>query len=257
MSLIHAENISFKRNREWILEHVNLDLNPGELVGLIGPNGVGKTTLLKIMLGFLKPDRGCTYLDSKPVHDYLREERAKMLGYLAQEREVHWPLTVRRVVELGRYPYLQTWQKIAASDEKIIEQAMKDADVFHLQERPINELAGGEKALSLLARVLASEPKIILADEPVAGLDPNHQIQVMEVLKRYAENNRGVIVVLHDLALAARFCHKLCLIHDKKVLAAGTPEDVLTEEYLRQSYQVEVKRMREDGEFYVLPWRRL
>jgi len=254
---VETHDVSVNLGNRWVVDHANLELHQGEMVGLIGPNGAGKSTLMKTIAGLQFYQKGVVSVLGKEVFASYHSTLAKDVAYLPQSHEVHWPLTVRRVVALGRLPYLQPWQKLSAADDALVDEAMQEADVAHLADRSIHELAGGERTLTLIARVLANQSQIILADEPVAGLDPNHQIQVMQLLRERAGNKKTVLVVLHDLALAARFCHKLYLIHKGKILAAGEPKKVLSPENLAASYHIEAKYSPDPDEFYVLPWKKI
>ncbi len=256
MSCVIAQNVSVKLSDRNVIDNIDMQIDPGELIGRIGPNGAGKSTLIKGIAGLLPFTGNIEVLGEKVRQDNHRN-LSKLISYIPQAREVHWPLTVRRVVSLGRMPHLQPWQKLNTRDEGIIYRAMREVDVYHLRDRVIDELAGGERALVLLARGLATEPSLILADEPVAGLDPGHQIQVMELLKKRAGSGSGVLVVLHDLGLASRFCHKIYMIHEGKMIASGNPKDVLTPENLKKSYSIEAYVNDYEGDFYVLPWRQL
>ena len=251
MKLIDAQKIRVNFDGLGILQDVDLELRKGEVLGLIGPNGAGKSTLLKALIGEIKPEAG-----SIKVLDGKREHLAKRLAYLPQGQVIHWPLSVKRLVSLGRIPHLMPWELLGPEDEKAIVQAMKDTDVAHLADRFVDHLAGGERNLVLLARALATQPSILLADEPVQGLDPAHGLQVMELLSRFVNHERGAIVVLHDLTLAARFCHRLVLLHQGKVLASGKPEEVLSPENLKKSYHIEAKYGTEN-DFYIVPWRKV
>ena len=188
--------------------------------------------------------------------DGKKDHLARQVAYLPQGQVIHWPLSVKRLVSLGRIPHLMPWEQLGPEDEKAIAQAMEDTDVAHLRDRFVDHLAGGERNLVLLARALATQPSVLLADEPVQGLDPAHGLQVMELLSRFSNFERGVIVVLHDLTLAARFCHRLVLLHQGKILASGKPEEVLVPENLKKSYHIEAK-YGTGGEFYVIPWTKI
>ena len=250
MKLIEAEKIRVSFDGLEILQDVDLELRKGEVLGLVGPNGAGKSTLLKVLIGEVTPELGSVrLLDGKK--DFI----AKKVAYLPQGQVIHWPLSVKRLVSLGRIPHLMPWEQPGPEDELAVAQAMEDTDVAHLKDRFVDHLAGGERNLVLLARALATQPSVLLADEPVQGLDPAHGLQVMELLSRFANSERGVIVVLHDLTLAARFCHRLILLHQGKVLASGRPEEVLVPGNLKKSYHIEAKYGTGDA-FYIVPWSR-
>jgi iron complex transport system ATP-binding protein len=256
MKLLEVKNLSVSLDGIHAIEDVSFSLEKGEIVGLVGPNGAGKTTLLKVLAGVLKPQKGEAWISEESVRAIAPRILARKLGYLPQEWEVHWPLTVERVVALGRIPYLMPWEDLKDEDEKIIEDAMRATDTFHLRGRRVDHLAGGEKALVMIARLLAGSPEILLADEPVQGLDPYHALQIMELLRRIASEERGVLVVLHDLALASRFCHRILLLHEGKIVASGPPDKVFVPENLKRSYHIEAKYGNGDG-FFVVPWQRI
>jgi iron complex transport system ATP-binding protein len=247
MKLLEARGLTVSLDDAKVLHDISLALERGEVLGLVGPNGAGKTTLLRILAGLLKQDSGSVIAGSSgPL--------AKELAYLPQGQEIHWPLSVRRLVELGRIPHLMPWQEPGAEDETAVEDAMRDTDIFHLADRSVDHLAGGERSLALLARALATKPSALLADEPAQGLDPSHSLQVMELFRKFAKEGRGIMVVLHDLTLAARFCDRLILLHRGQMIAQGKPEAVLTPENLAETYGIEAKYGHE--EFYVIPWAR-
>ncbi|MDD5217804.1 MAG: ABC transporter ATP-binding protein [Candidatus Omnitrophica bacterium] len=257
MNLIEAKDISVSLGGRVIVDHVSLAVGKGEMVGLIGPNGAGKSTLMKTLVRILRFQSGSIDLMGQPIHRMDRKILARKLAYLPQGQEVHWPLAVERVVALGRIPYLMPWQDLSDFDDQKIREAMTCSDVLPLARRQINQLAGGEKALVMLARALASEPEVILADEPVAGLDPNHQIQVMQLLKDLAGKGRGIIVVLHNLTLAARFCKQLFLMREGKIYASGDPQAVLKPENLKVAYGIDARYGHYEGEFFIVPWQRI
>ncbi len=258
MSVLAARGINLSYGPARVLDGADLELRPGELLGLIGPNGAGKTSLLRVMAGLLKPEAGTLTLDGRPLADLSRRERARAVSYLSQGRDLHWPLTAERLVELGRLPHLGPFSRPGAVDAAAVEDALTACDALAFRHRPVTSLSGGERARVLLARALASEPALLLADEPVAGLDPYHQLQVMEVLRARADAGTGVLVVLHDLALAARFCTRLALFEGGRVAAEGPPGRVLDPARLGAVYGVEMATaLLPDGERLQVPWRRL
>jgi len=236
--MLRGEHIRVVRNETCILDGVDVALMQGEMLGLIGPNGAGKSTLLSALTG-LRESAGTVYLQGKRFADHTRKQAATQIAYLPQSHAVQWPLKVQRVVELGRLPHLPWWRSGNSDDARIIDDAMQNAEVAHLSQRIVTSLSGGERTRVLLARVFATQAAIILADEPVASLDPYHQLHVMELLQQHARNGGAVIVVLHDLTLAARFCDRLLLLHHGKVAASGTVNDVLKPDVLAAVYGVE------------------
>ena len=236
-----------------VLENISLRFLPGRITGLIGPNGTGKSTLLKALLGLIDPGAGEVMIDGAPLREVALADRARKLAYAPQGAPVHWPLTVEKMVALGRLPHLGPWQKIGEQDLAAIERAMKMTDSFRLKDRVVTTLSGGERACAMLARTIATGAPWLLVDEPVASLDPAHQLQVMGILKRLAGEGHGVLIVLHDLTLAQRFCNSLVLLHKGAVLAEGTPEEVLTDDNLAAAYGIRAVRWQADGQEYIVP----
>ena len=239
-----------------IIHDVSLDIPGPGFVGLVGPNGAGKTTLIRAIASLI-PFEGDISLDGASLSNLTSRHLANKLAYLAQNAESHWPIEVSRLVALGRLPYLEPFRQMREADEKAVERAMELADVARYRGRDVMSLSGGERARVLLARALAVEAPLLLADEPVASLDPYHQLRIMEVLENYAKKSgRIVVAVLHDLSLAARFCDRLVLLHEGKVHASGSPEDVLTGENLEEVYRVKVFSGREGDARFVVPLSR-
>jgi len=250
---LEARGLALTRGGQSILAEVDFQVGPGEVVGLIGPNGAGKTSLLRCLVGLAAPDRGTVSLDGRLLAAWPSRARAAVLAYLAQHPDCHWPMSAERVIALGRLPHLDPWQGIAPTDSRAIEAAIAATDVGHLRDRPVTTLSGGERARVLLARALAVEAPFLFADEPVAGLDPGHQIQVMELFRRVGGGERSVVVVLHDLTLAARYCSRLVLLAAGRVIADGAPEQVLTPPRLAQVYGIAARIERHDSGLLVVP----
>jgi len=255
--LLAAQAVAVAVEGRNILHGIDLRVRRGEFVGLIGPNGAGKTTLLRVLAGLLAPAAGRVRLDGAALSALESRHLARRLAYLAQGAPAHWPLRVDKVVALGRLPHLEWWRQPGPADRAAIERAMGLAEVAHLRERVVTTLSGGERLRVLLARVFASEPELILADEPVAALDPYHQLHVMEILREHAHVSRGaVLAVLHDLNLAARFCDRLVLLDAGRVACVGGVREVLVNEQLRRVYGVEARIVEDGGEYSVIPWKR-
>lgn len=236
-----------------VLRAVDFALAPGELVGLIGPNGAGKTTLLRALAGLLPLDSGSVALDGSPLAAIERAARGRLLAYLPQGGQSHWAMPVASVVMMGRLPHLGPWRGPSDSDREAVTRALEACDVATLADRPVTQLSGGERARVLLARAMAVEPRVLLADEPVAGLDPAHQLDVMALLRGRARAGAGVVVVLHDLTLAGRYCDRLVLLHEGRVAAEGAPAAVLSPENLARCYGIRAHYGDAEGAAFVIP----
>jgi iron complex transport system ATP-binding protein len=251
---IAARDLAVRFGRMTLLQQINMSMGAGEVVGLIGPNGSGKTTLLRILANLRQPDEGAVSYSGRSAAQLGARRLSQQIAYLAQGANVHWPMRVETLVGLGRLPHRRPMQRLTCGDAAAIERAMVACDVVAFRDRTMSEVSGGERLRILLARALAVEAEILLADEPIAALDPLHQLQVMELLRRTAREGRGVVVVLHDLALAARYCDRLVLLAGGSILAEGEPNDVLTDAHITTAYGVEVVRGQKDDVPYLLPW---
>jgi ABC-type cobalamin/Fe3+-siderophores transport system ATPase subunit len=240
-NVLRGENLSLQIGDATILQNVDVQLATGELLGLIGPNGAGKSSLLRILAGLQKPSSGKILLNNQDLLALDNRQRAQAIGYLPQQATAHWPLQVERLVTLGRLPHHQNWQGLQATDQQAIRNAMEQAEVTHLAKRTVTSLSGGERLRVMLARVFAGEPNIILADEPIASLDPYHQLHTMELLREHCQRGGSAVIVLHDLSLAARFCDSLYLLHQGKMINQGNAEQVLTEANLTNAYGIKTR----------------
>lgn len=253
MTGFQAHHITVTFDDKVVVDQVSAGVTSGEIVGLIGPNGAGKTTLLRVLASLLTPDTGDVTIDDTSLLEISAKERARAVAYLPQGQNVEWPLSVMRLVALGRLPHLNPWSNMQPQDLAAIEEAIHAADIDHLRDRTITTLSGGERARALLARAVAGQPDYLLIDEPTASLDPGHQLAVMKLLRDRAHAGVGVITVLHDLTLAARFCDRLVLMDQGKVVADAAPETVLTDENLAEVYGITAIRGTSDDGFYIVP----
>jgi len=227
MAVIEVEGLTLPGR----LDGVSLQAYRGEVLGLIGPNGAGKSSLLKCLCG-IEHCAGQIRYDGRASSELSDHEKARKLGFLPQSCRVAWSLKVRDVIALGRLPW-------GDENPQVIEAAARKTDVSDWLDKRVDKLSGGQQARVWLARVLAGEPELLLADEPVASLDLFHQLSVMAMLQDYARQGAGVVVSLHDIGLAARFCDRICLLHNGQVHALGTPEEVVTRDNLRRVYGVD------------------
>ena len=235
---LEARNITVSARGRAIVEDVGLSLAPGELVGLIGPNGAGKSTLLRALLGATPRDAGTVTLNGADLASMPAQDRARAIAFLPQDRRVEWRLTAHDVVMLGRYPHQAGFGGSTPADREAVARAIAAVEGEALLDRPVSVLSGGERTRILLARALAVEAPLLLADEPIAALDPYHQLHVMEILQARARSGGGVLAVVHDLAFAARFMDRLILMNAGEVIANGPPASVLTPENLAQAYRI-------------------
>ena len=249
---IEVRDLTIRYGARVALAGVSLSLAPGELVGLIGPNGAGKTTLARALAGLVEPAEGQIRYDGAPRP--ARATLARRIAYLAQSGGADWPLEVEAIVALGRLPHRAALGPPNAADTQAIERAIDAAELQELRRRRIPELSGGERARALMARALAVEADWLIADEPIAALDPLHQLRAMAILKAEVAKGRGVVAVLHDLTLAARFCDRLVALKGGRVLF-DAPAAELTVEAVADVYDVEAFVGEKDGERFVLPWR--
>ncbi|QTN99086.1 ABC transporter ATP-binding protein [Brucella sp. 458] len=252
MTLLSVKNLDVILGGKRALADASFETKGGEFIGLVGPNGAGKTTLLRAIAG-LVASSGQVSLAGRDMHHMGAAEKARSLAYLPQERDVAWPVSVHMLVSLGRSALKPVFAGLDRQDEAIIEAAMDRMDVARFGERSVMELSGGERARVLIARVLAQDTPVILADEPVAGLDPAHQLTLMETFAELAREGRTVIASLHELSLAAQHCSRLILLDHGRMAADGTPAEVFTPQRLRDVYGIRARIMMVDGEFIVHP----
>ncbi len=251
MTAIRAEHVAVRFRDRQVLDDISFDIAAPGLVVVVGPNGAGKSTVLRALAGLVPLQAGAIHIGDVAVSAMSPRQRSTIIGYLPQERTVHWPLRARRIVELGRLPHGSTGAR--PSDRAVIERAMADMDVTGLSERPILELSGGERARVLIARVLAQEPAVILADEPTAGLDPGHQWALFERLEASAARGIRIVVALHDLALASRFACHVILVTNGRIAAVGPPAEVLTSERLAEIFHIDSINVDYGGRRLIVP----
>jgi iron complex transport system ATP-binding protein len=259
VSSLQLQSVTVRLANEEIVSDATLTLNPGKLVAIVGPNGAGKTTLLRAIAG-LTESTGQILLGGSVIKDLSRAERARKIAYLPQGHQVYWPMSARDIVALGRYPH-GLGDPLALDGEnsnsvhaKAVDAAMLRTETSAFKDRQIMSLSGGERARVMLARVLAVEAKLLLADEPTASLDPRHQITVMQDLLNESRNGALVIFVTHDIWLASRLADEMVLMNQGRIVAHGTPHDVLSDARLADVYGINVRRMMIDGETLLAPW---
>lgn len=235
---LEAKGLSVSIQGRELVSDAWLRVAGGELVGLIGPNGAGKSTLLRAILGIRGKSAGIITLNDDDFLAMPGQERARSVAFLPQERRVEWRLPAYDIVMLGRYPHQTGFGGPSPEDRAAVDRALEAVDGHGLRDRPVSVLSGGERTRILLARALAVEAPILLVDEPIAALDPYHQLHVMEILRERARDGAGVLAVIHDLTLAQRFMDRLILMSASSIVAEGPPDAVLTAERLANVYRI-------------------
>lgn len=246
--VLEATGIHFAYRNSPVLSGIDLDLRPGEMLGIIGPNGSGKSTLLGILSGMLSPAQGRVNLLGQDITEYNRAHLSRLLGLVPQSAELAFGFTVMETVLSGRYSIMGKRFFESADDHRAAQRALADTGLTRFADRRAGELSGGERQRLMLARALAAEPKIQLLDEPTSALDMRHQLMIMGLLEKLsAEQQTAVCLVSHDLNLASLYCDRLLLLCQGRAMAMGRPEDVLTPGLLQETYQVRVVVDREPG----------
>lgn len=254
-TVLRTESVSLQKQSRLILANLSCEMHTSEFVGLIGPNGAGKSSLLKMLAGLQLASSGNIYINHQELTHFARKQRAQMIAYLPQQEKPSWPLTVEHLVGLGRLP----WQGFFAQssvDKQAIDLALEQTELQAFRQRNILELSGGELQRALIARLFAGQQNILLVDEPIVALDPYHQLHVMELLAEKAQKGALVCAALHDLNLAAVFCTQLVLLNQGKIVAIGSPIEVLTSKNLFDVYGIDAYvDCREEG-VVIIPRKR-
>ncbi len=235
---LKLNNASVTVHGAQLLRDVSFEVTPGKLVGLLGPNGAGKTTAVRALLGLQPLSAGYAYLDGQPSHSLTPKQRALRVSYLPQARKLAWPIAVREAVSLGRFAYGGPMGRLGPVDAAAVEDALTRCSLNGFEDRSVTSLSGGELARVHLARALASQGPALIADEPTAALDPGHSFDVLATLKYQASAGQAVLVVLHDLALAARFCDEIILLDQGKLVIQAPPREALNPQILSSVYRV-------------------
>ncbi len=238
---LEIAGLAFSYDAFRVLDGISYNLEKSSFTGLIGPNGSGKSTLLKNITRLLIPQQGEIELEGRKISKYKNRELARRVAVVPQSSEVSFDFTVKEIVLMGRSPHLGSFESEKEEDYQIANQVMKVTNTLEFADRSFLNLSGGEKQRVIIARALAQEPELLLLDEPTSHLDINYQLEIFELLKRLnLEDNLSIIVVSHDLNLAAQYCQELILLKDGKIYALGTPEQVITRENLKEVYNTNV-----------------
>jgi len=252
---VEVEGLNFSYNGIGVLEGLDLTVRKGEFIGIVGPNGSGKTTLLKNIGGVLEPEGGAVYLDTEELSTIPIKEVATKVAAVQQETTVGFDFTVREIVEMGRFPHLERFERHTEGDLRAIDRAIEITDLEDFSDRCVNQLSGGEKQRVFLALALAQEPELLLLDEPTSSLDINYQIKIMETVHQLQSEDLTVITAIHDLNLAAQYADRVALLSEGKVRILGKPDKVLTRKNIEQVFgvEVEVEDSEVKGSIHIFP----
>jgi iron complex transport system ATP-binding protein len=240
-----------------VLRSIDVSFAAGKVSGLVGPNGAGKTTLLRTALGLLPLAGGEIRILDRALKDYSRDALARAVAYLPQGADAQWPIDAERLVALGRLPHRASFAPLSREDIAAVGEALARCDASDFARRRIDELSSGERARVLLARALATQAPVLLVDEPAAHLDPAHQLRLMELLREEAARGAAVVVTLHDLTLASRFCDEITVLKRGEIVSAGSAEDALSDMVLAQAFGVAALKPGSGERFPTIPWQRL
>lgn len=235
---IRADELGFRVEAKALLERVRLHADQGQLVGLIGPNGAGKSTLLRAIAGVLRPQEGAVRLEGEDLESIPAREVAARMALVPQIAPYTHGFTARELVLMGRYPHLGRFQIEGAADEAIAREAMELTETEGFAERTLDTLSGGERQRVFVSRALAQQPRVLLLDEPTANLDVLHKLRVLDLVRRLVDEGLTAVAAIHDLGMAARYCDRLVLLSGGRVLAEGSPEEVLAPEIIESAFGV-------------------
>lgn len=246
LPLLALKNTSWDVDGTRIVDSVSLEISPGEVVGLLGPNGAGKSTLLRMAAGLLAVSAGTISLNGRELTAWPRTEIARQIAFVPQDTHVEFDFTAYEIALMGRNPYLARFQWPTASDHEAVRRAMEQTHTLDLKDRAITTLSGGERQRVFLARALASQTPFLVLDEPTSSLDLEHTLNFMRLIRHLAEQEgRGIIMAVHELNMAARFCDRLLLLHKGKLVQSGSCDEVLTQENIEKVFHVKSVEMRD------------
>ena len=241
MTNLRIKNMSVMASNTPLVKNVSFELRPGELVALLGPNGAGKTTALRAALGLQKVSAGEATLACDATQTLSPLTRARRIAYLPQARSLAWPNRVKDIVALGRFSHGAAMGDLKGDDKDAVDAALRACDISQFSDRQADTLSGGELARVHLARAIAAKAPLLIADEPVASLDPRHQLRVMDLIQGYVKSGGGALVVLHDISLAAKYADRLIFMKEGRVVLNGSPEKTLTAKSLADIYGVKAR----------------
>ncbi|MGR5193406.1 Fe(3+) dicitrate ABC transporter ATP-binding protein FecE [Vibrio rotiferianus] len=243
--MLETQHLSVAYGKHTIIPNLSVSIPKGKITALIGPNGCGKSTLLKTLVRINKPVSGEVMFEGKPLSSYGDKVLARSLSLLPQILVSPEGITVRKLVEYGRSPYVSHWGKLGKEDQVIVEQAMHDTGVFEFADQPVESLSGGQRQRAWIAMVMAQDTEVVMLDEPTTYLDMSHQVELMKLMQQMNSKGKTVVVVLHDLNQACRYCDHLVVLEKGQLVAQGTPDEVFTETLLKRVFDLKARVFRD------------
>lgn len=253
MTLLQADHLSFCIGQRLILDDISLSIRPGDNIALLGANGAGKSTLLRLLLGLLKPASGQVLLDDQALSGLSRRAIARQLAYVPQTHVPSFPFSVAQIVAQGRLPVTGLGRAPGIADEQAVTAALAQLGIEHLQTRPYTELSGGECQLVLIARAMVQKARLIILDEPVTGLDYGHQLRLLDLLQRLAEQGLSVLSSSHRPEQALAAANRVLVLHQGRLIADGEPRTVIDSDLMQRLYHVTVRQIDADGHRFFVP----
>lgn len=256
MYALQVQNLKFGYKRDLVLKDISFNIEKGQFISIIGPNGSGKSTILKLLNNLYSPKKGNIFIEGKNIYGYKKRDLAQKIALVPQDTFLDYEFTVEDVVLMGRHPYKKRFQKEDENDFKIVEEALKMTNTLHLKDKLITEISGGERQRVVIARALAQNPSIILLDEPTSHLDINHQIEILNLLKRLnQEKSTTIVIVIHDINIASRYSDEIIMINEGKIVGIGRPEEVITKKNIEETYNLKViiEKNRVTNKIYLTP----
>ena len=239
---LRVKDVSFGYTKSLVIEGIDFEIVPGEVVGILGPNGSGKTTTLKVINRMLEPMTGTVYLGGSDTASWTRKQIAREVGMVPQNNQINFPFTVLDVVMMGRIPYSDRFRREGAEDISIVQESMELTGVSQFADRPITALSGGERQRVIIARALAQRPSVLLLDEPTNHLDVCHQLEILDLVCELSrERGMTVVFVSHDLGMVARYCDRVIMMRDSHIQASGPVGEVMTSENMRRVFDIEAE----------------
>ncbi|WP_135382060.1 Fe(3+) dicitrate ABC transporter ATP-binding protein FecE [Vibrio tasmaniensis] len=243
--MLKTQNISVAYGKQTIIPNLSVSIPKGKITALIGPNGCGKSTLLKTLVRINKPVTGEVLFEDKPLSSYGDKVLARSLSLLPQILVSPEGISVRKLVEYGRSPYVSHWGRLGQEDQAIVEQAMRDTGVLEFADKPIESLSGGQRQRAWIAMIIAQDTDVVMLDEPTTYLDMSHQVELMNLMQQMNDKGKTVVVVLHDLNQASRYCDYLIVLERGGLVAEGTPDEVMTETLLNDVFDLKASVFRD------------